>query len=159
MNYITSCITRKNSGIEETRAIEIIKNGEYGFMAMVDEENNSGYGVPINYAFDGVQNLYFHGGNGKKMNILKKNPKVSFTIVGKTLVVPEQFTDHYESVMCFGTICFDLSKEEKIKGMELIIDKYSSEYKAKGMKMVASAIEKMSVYKLVINSFSGKVNK
>lgn len=70
MKYDNSEIRRQDRLLAEDRAMELIKESEYGFLAMADE--GAGYGVPVNYAFDGGNSLYIHcAGEGKNSSALR----------------------------------------------------------------------------------------
>ena len=63
--------------------------------------NGYGYGIPINYVKEG-DSIYFHcAPEGYKLECLRENPKVSFTVVGATQIVPGKFTTGYESTIAF----------------------------------------------------------
>ena len=58
-------------------------------------EHGEGYGVPLNFVLDG-ETIYFHGApEGDKLRSLRASKQVSFCIVGKTKLIPEQFTTAY----------------------------------------------------------------
>lgn len=68
---------------------------------------------PVNYVKEG-DSIYFHcAPEGYKLECLRENPKVSFTVVGATQIVPGKFTTGYESTIAFGEIHLDLPEEER----------------------------------------------
>ena len=101
--------------------------------------------------------VIFQSYSGNKIQIaLFSFYQVSFCIVGKTKLIPEQFTTAYESVIVKGTIALDLSFQEKMHALELIIRKYSPEYLELGMKASEKSAHRTLVYRLDIVSVSGK---
>ncbi len=140
---------------EETR--EILLKGEYGIIATVGEDYP--YAVPVNYVVID-NNIYIHGTceGGQKSSNIESNPKVCFTVVGNTEVVPSKFAENYESVVVFGEA--ELSNdEEKLIALEEFINKYSSEYRESGMKYIKAAMDKVHVYKISINQMTGKAKR
>lgn len=105
-------VRRKNRewNIEEAR--ELLLSGEYGTLSMFGE-NGYGYGIPMSYAMDGDKIYFYCAPEGFKLNSLKINNKVSFSVVGKTKVLPGQFSTEYQSVLVFGKIEMNLPDEEK----------------------------------------------
>lgn len=104
MKYDTTTVRRQNRLLEELEAYELLKTSEYGVLSMSAVEGG-GYGIPINYAWDGKEHIYFHCAlEGQKLECLRANDKVSFCVVGKTQVLSSQFSTAYESVLVFGTI-------------------------------------------------------
>jgi nitroimidazol reductase NimA-like FMN-containing flavoprotein (pyridoxamine 5'-phosphate oxidase superfamily) len=71
-------------------------------------------------------------------------------------VIPDQFTTAYESVLVNGTVALDLSDSEKLHALELILDKYSPDDKAVGMKYAEKSFQRTCVMRLDIASVSGK---
>ena len=76
-------IRRKDRILDNELAIRLLEEAEYGFLAM-SGINGYGYGIPINYVKEG-DSIYFHcAPEGDKLECLRENPKVSFTVVGAT---------------------------------------------------------------------------
>ena len=83
-------IRRKDRILDNELAIRLLEEAEYGFLAM-SGINGYGYGIPINYVKEG-DSIYFHcAPEGYKLECLRENPKVSFTVVGATQIVPGKF--------------------------------------------------------------------
>ena len=117
---------RQDRQITQQESIEIVLKGEYGVLSMCTP-TNEGYGIPLNYAYDG-NNLYFHcAGEGTKLDYLRNNPKVSFCVVGKTQVLPSQFGTLYESVIVSG-YTLEVEGTEKNEALKQLIEKYSGEF-------------------------------
>ena len=57
MKYVNDTVRRRDRLMDETRALELLRTGEYGILSMVDTDN-SGYGVPLNFVWDGDHSLY-----------------------------------------------------------------------------------------------------
>ena len=93
---------RKDRQISDDESREILSRGEYGVIGTI---GINGYpcSTPLNYVLDG-DNIYVHffisGGNIHES--ITSNNKVSFTYVGKTTVLEDEFVTNYESVMVFG---------------------------------------------------------
>ena len=105
--------------------------------------------------------IYIHGTcvEGQKTKNIQKNPKVCFTVVGSTELMPSKFGTKYESAVVFGTAALCSNNDEKQMALEKFIDKYSSEFRESGMKYIKSAIDKVSIYKISIDVITGKANK
>ena len=91
------------------------------------------YVVPMNYGFSlGKQGLtlYFHcAGEGKKLEILRENPQVCFTIDRPLGLMPAEiacrFSMAFESVIGSGTVRFLNGTEEKVEALRAIMRHYS----------------------------------
>lgn len=159
MRYDTSAVRRQKRLLEEEDARELLKTGEYGILSMIATDGG-GYGIPISYAWDGNEHIYFHcAPKGQKLEYLKANDKVSFCVVGKTQVLAAQFTTIYESVLVFGTIKQDISAEERMHALLLLLDKYSTEEKVMGIQYAEKMFPHTHILRLDIELVSGKCNK
>lgn len=155
MNYNNQPIRRQDRLLSETEATALLKNGEYGFLSLVSE-NNSGYGIPLSYAFE-EDKIYFHcAPEGEKLRALAQNNRVSFCVVGTTKVISNKFTTAYQSVLAKGTLHTGLSDEEKMHALELILDKYSPNDKVIGLKYAEKSFHRTEIMRLDIQSVSGK---
>ena len=155
MNYRNEDIRRQDRTLSIEGVNRLLLEGEYGVLSMANEYGE-GYGVPLNFVLEG-ETIYFHGApEGDKLRSLRISKQVSFCIVGKTKLIPEQFTTAYESVIVKGPIALDLSFQEKMHALELIIRKYSPEYLELGMKASEKSAHRTLVYRLDIVSVSGK---
>ena len=97
MKYSNEDVRRQDRLMSEADAIKLLTDGEYGVLSM-QAEDGGGYGVPLNYVFDGQQSLYMHcAPEGRKLRCIEKNPSVTFCITGQTRLVPRMFTTEYNS--------------------------------------------------------------
>lgn len=137
--------------------IKILQFGEYGVLATISE-NGYPYATPISYAY--VNNkVYLHCAvEGNKLDNIRNNNKVSFNVVGKTKVLPEQFSTEYESAIIFGQ-AFEVNGEEKKEALMAIADKYSPDFKNEGLAYIDRAINKTCVVKIEIDKITGKARR
>ena len=149
---------RKDRETTEERAYEILKNGEYGILSTIGEDGYP-YGVPVNFAVEGNK-IYFHcAPEGYKLECLRENPKVSFTVVGATQIVPGKFTTGYESTIAFGEMHLDLPEEERRYALRLLVNKYSSAFKEIGEKYIEKSFYRTNILRLDISHISGKCKR
>lgn len=148
-------IRRKDRTLDDEGQLTLLKNGEYGFLAMKGTDGY-GYGIPISFVYTGNK-IYFHcAPEGYKLKNLAADNRVSFCVVGKTDVVPGKFTTAYESVMAFGKIETNLSDEEKYRGLELLAQKYSPDYTDVARQYIKRSFHRTLVLRLDIEALTGK---
>lgn len=134
---------------------EIIDRENYGTLSTISSDGYP-YAIPMNYTYVNG-NIYLHGAKeGHKLDNLKSNNKVCFTIVGQTELMPEEFSTAYESIVIFGKAKIIDNKEEKIKALKSFIEKFSPNFKAKGFNYATRAVNKVSTIKIAIEEMSGK---
>lgn len=148
---------RSDRKIESIEIAEVLEKCEYGILSTVDE-NGYPYGVPLSYAYRD-SNIYFHCAlEGQKLDNIKHNDKVSFTVVGEVEALPGKFSTRYESVIAFGR-ANEVSGEEKYNALLAIINKYSKEYINKGIEYIKSDIDKTKVVKISVEHITGKARR
>ena len=109
----------------------ILKTSPNGTLALYGE-NGYPYSVPVNFVYSDGK-IYFHGAaEGYKLDCMKKDPHVSFSVIGKDDIAKENFTTLFSSVIAFGTIRVIDTMEEKIPVLEAMVGKYSAEFMESG---------------------------
>ena len=150
-------IRRKDREISDSEAKAILLSGEYGILSTVSPGGQP-YGVPLNYTYTGDA-IYFHCAvEGRKLVNLQANKNVSFCVVGRTEVLPDKFATKYESVIVFGEAC-EVTEGEKQKGLTELLKKYSFGSMKEGQEYIAASGHKTRVYKIVIESITGKARR
>ena len=150
-------LRRKDRAITKDEAIALLNRAEYGVLSTVTE-NGKPYGVPLNFCMID-RCIYFHCAvEGQKIDNIKKNKSVSFCAVGNTEILPEKFGMIYESVIVSGEVeeVFDMNKQIAMEGM---LHKYSPDYFDKGIKYIEGLKEKTRVFKITINTLTGKARR
>ena len=158
MKYDNSKVRRQDRLLDEERAREILATAEYGVLSMKGVDGKP-YGVPVNFVWD-VDCVYIHcAPEGKKLEAIDIYDDVSMCIVGKVELLPSEFTTRYESVILTGTATIISDEEEREQAIELLIDKYSPNDKALGMKYAAKSLYRTEFIRIDIETFSGKCKK
>lgn len=119
-------------------------------------DNGYPYGVPISYAYTNGK-IYFHcAKEGYKVDLMKSNPHVAFTVVAQDDIIPEEFNTLFLSVMAFGTVRLvdEPAQMREIHGY--IIDKYSKGHENSGEKYLASSISEIYMAEITIDHVTGK---
>ena len=150
-------LRRTDRAIPESEAQEILRRGEYGILSTVSGGGQP-YGVPVSYSYTGKA-IYFHCAvEGHKLDNLSSNNRVSFCVVGRTEVLPGKFATRYESAIVFGK-AFEVIAEEKEAGLLELLKKYSPGFIEKGLQYIRHDGGKTRVYKIVVESMTGKARK
>ncbi len=148
---------RKDREITKEDAFKILKNAEYGVLSMVSSENIP-YGIPLSFCV--IDNeIYFHCAvEGQKIDYIANNNSASFCVVGHTELLPKKFSTIYESVIVSGTI-YESFGEEKQRGLEELIKKYSPSFIKKCIKYIEKEIDRTKVFKIKIEKITGKARR
>ena len=94
---------QKKQELSRQEIADILHKGTSGVLALLGD-NDYPYAVPISYVYDDGK-IYFHGAkNGHKIDAIQRTAKASFCVIDKDLVVPEEYTNYFRSVIAFGQI-------------------------------------------------------
>ena len=132
----------------------ILKTSPNGTLALYGE-NGYPYSVPVNFVYSDGK-IYFHGAaEGYKLDCMKKDPHVSFSVIGKDDIAKENFTTLFSSVIAFGTIRVFDTMDEKIPVIEAMVGKYSAEFMESGKELISKGCGSVA-YELTIDHMTGK---
>ena len=95
---------------------------------------------------------------GHKLENLAADNRVSFCVVGRTEVLPEQFATRYESVIVAGR-AQEVSGDEKQRALEGLAAKYSPGLEEAGLRYIAAQGPRTRVFKVAIEAISGKARR
>ncbi|MCC7573833.1 MAG: pyridoxamine 5'-phosphate oxidase family protein [Candidatus Methanofastidiosum sp.] len=148
-------MNRKDREIKNFGEIEKVINKAKVLRLAVCEDNNP-YVIPLNFGYK-EKCIYIHSSKkGMKIDILKKNNKVSFEIDdGHELVLSKKacdFSMKYISIVGYGKAHFISDSNEKKHALDIIMSHYSEgdfEYSLK-------ELEKICIIRIDIESMTGK---
>ncbi|MGN1095426.1 MAG: pyridoxamine 5'-phosphate oxidase family protein [Eubacteriales bacterium] len=147
---------RSDREITDTeRILDIVSRADTVHLAISDGEYP--YVVPLSYGYefkDGNIILYIHGASeGKKHILLEKDPRVcaEISIFKGYAETGHSFTCEYESVIGYGT-AEKITGKDAEHGTELLL----SHCGYGGREYNKDILNKMTLYKITLVSFSGK---
>ena len=141
-------------------AWSVLAEAPYAVLSLADHKGIP-YGVPVSPVADreyGV--IYFHCAKaGKKMELLRNNPKVCLSAVSQARSVPGEFEMSFRSAVFSGTAEIVEDEAEKVKALLLLC----THYDPTGMERFDSVMEKefpaVCVVKITPNGITGKEAK
>ena len=134
---------------------EILSNQIICRLAMVDGDRP--YLVPVNYGYrDGC--LYIHSApDGKKMDLLRKNPEISFEVEEPVEITKGEracdWSTRYRSVVGHGRAEILWDVDSKQEGLAVIMAQHGA---PELLEFNAGSMQKMVILKISIASMTGK---
>lgn len=117
---------RKKQVLSQKEVEDILHKGTSGVLALLGD-NDYPYAVPISYVYDDGK-VYFHSAkSGHKIDAVQRTAKASFCVIDEDLVVPEEYTTYFRSVIAFGRIRIVEDDSEKRAAIEKLAIKYAPE--------------------------------
>ena len=138
---------------------EIIRSCQVCHMAMVDQGNP--YSVTVNFGYERKEQqfiLFVHcAAQGRKIDILKQNPKVFITMDhNHELVKGNEACSYgwkYESIMAEGKVEFLASEAEKRSGLDAIMRQYETHTV---FTYPDRAVERVTVLRIALQQITAK---
>ena len=153
---MTESMRRKDRLIENRTDIDAIIAGS-DVLRIALSENDEPYLVPLSFGYDG-EAIYFHTAvKGKKIDYFEANNRVCFEFEHGVKLMPDDDTPcewsfSFQSVIGYGRISEMLTDEEKINGLNYIIQQYSD----RGWDFSDARLDNLRVWKIEIEEISGK---
>lgn len=135
-------------------AYEIMDKAPYITVAMT-EEDGTPYAVPLSLTRVDEKTFYFHGAlEGKKLDIISKNPKVWLSAVTtcKPTVGPKDgsFTLEFKSAMAQGVAEIVTDEAEKIVAMRAICERFLPKHMEAFDASIARSLARTAVVRITL---------
>ncbi len=147
---------RKEKEVTDQRIIsELLADASVCRLAMVDQ--GEPYIVPVNFGVSGGA-LYVHSAPaGRKMDALRRNPRVCFEIEGTVVITHHPQACHCgakaRSIIGYGRVEILTDEEEKRRGLDIIMAHYG---KAGPTNYEAEHVARMVILRIPIESMACK---
>ena len=141
--------------LDQTACEEVLNRNTSGVLALSGDEGWP-YAVPLSYAW-AEGKLIFHGAKeGHKLEAMRREPRASFCVVDADEVVPERYTTHYRSVICFGRMRVVEEPGEMRRLTMLLGEKYWPGHPQEGMREIDGAMSRLCVFVMDVERVTGK---
>ncbi len=145
---------RKDKALQDKDSRLLLQDGEHGVLSTVSKDGQP-YGVPLNYVYMN-DCIYFHCAIvGHKLGNINANGKVSFCVVGRTEVLPAEFSTGFESVIVFGSAAV-VGGEERHQALMGLAGKYCADYLSEAPAYIEKHDKQTKVVRIRIEQITGK---
>ena len=149
-------LRRKKRAITDEEARELLATCKRGVFA-VNGDDGYPYAIPVNYFFDTEHDkIYFHGAKaGHKVDALKRDDKVCFTVYGNEHFEPGDWAPYVQSTVVFGRChLIDDAAATEARVRELGMKYYPGKEEVE--KEIALNIKAVQLYEITIEHLTGK---
>ncbi len=135
-------------------ALAVFDKAPYVTVSMTRPDGTP-YGLPLSLVRDGADTFYFHcAGEGEKLDCIRRNPVVSLSAVSKCSPRYEEekmnFTEHYHSAIAVGRAEEVCDRDEKIKALKLICERFLPKFMDRFDAAIARSLERTTVIKITL---------
>ena len=151
-------VRREDRVMSEAEAIALLNVAEYGYLSTIGSDGVP-YGLPISFVYDDNTLILHCALEGRKIDNIRHEDRVSFCVVGKTLVQPAQFTTRYESIVVFGRAEMIEDAERKAALLMKFCEKYTPLHLEAAEKAISGSLYRTAVIVINIESVTGKAKR
>lgn len=146
---------RKDREQSREFAINLLDKCEYAILSTSGADGKP-YAVPVSPVMCG-DFIYIHcAPSGRKLDNMKFNKSVCLVCVGKTKLLPNEYSTEYESAVTFGECEIVESDEEKIFALRKLCEKYAPNNMDAFDAAINRSLHRTSICKISIKEISGK---
>ena len=147
---------RKERAISDEEAKKLLLLERRGVLA-VNGDDGYPYAIPVNYFYDMEQEkIYFHGSKaGHKVDSLKKDDKICFTVYGNEHFKEGEWTPYMQSTVVFGRChLINDSTITEARVRELALKYYPNKEEVE--IEINKALKGVQLYEITIEHLMGK---
>ena len=144
---------------------EILRRATSGVLGVYGDDGYP-YTVPLSFVYEsdgnGHSTIHFHcAKTGHKIDAIRRNDKVSFTIIDQDIVMPRERTTKFRSVIAFGRARILEDEEEMRRAANALGDKYSRGFKDLYMQETEETIRegRLCCVEITIEHMTGKIGR
>ena len=149
-------VRKKKNEISQDEAKNLLRSSRRGVLAVNGDEGYP-YAIPINYLYDEENNkIIFHGAKaGHKVDSIKKNDKICFTVFGNETFTEENWAPYLQSVVVFGRCRLVENRDDTVSLVKKFARKY---YPNEDMvnEEIANSGKGVQMFEIKIEHLSGK---
>ena len=136
--------------------IQVLSRGTSGVLA-VSGDDDYPYAVPLSYVYHDNK-IFFHcAKTGHKLDSIARNEKVSFCVIDKDQIVPDEYTSYFRSVIAFGKARILEDIAEKRNALKILTERYSPDQEPDRLQeAVEKGLQNVCMIELAIEHMSGK---
>jgi nitroimidazol reductase NimA-like FMN-containing flavoprotein (pyridoxamine 5'-phosphate oxidase superfamily) len=133
----------------------MLRECSYGTLALHGDDGYP-YSLPVNHVYaDGK--IFFHcATKGHKLDAIRGDDRVSFSVVARADVVSDEFHTHFLSAVAFGRARVLTDDDAKRRALELLLEKFSPDFMEAGRAYAERDFGKVAVVEIAIEHLTAK---
>ena len=151
--------------IDFEECAEILRRAKTGVLALHGDDGYP-YAVPLNFAYEeggeGLGTIGFHcAKTGHKIDAIRRNEKVCFTVVNRDEVMPRERTTKFASVIAFGRARILETDDELRRSANAVGAKYSKGFEELYLQETEDMIRagRLCCVEITVEHMTGKIGK
>jgi Predicted flavin-nucleotide-binding protein len=146
---------RKKQILSIEDCLAVLNRGTSGVLA-VSGDGGYPYTVPLSYVYKDSKVFFHCAGSGHKLEAIALDNKVSFCVIDKDEVRPEEYTTYFRSVIAFGKARILTDEREKREALEILAARYSPDQEEGRQREIGQEFQRVCMLELAIEHMTGK---
>lgn len=147
---------RKKQKLSIEECEKLLHDGTSGVLSLCGNDGYP-YGVPLSYVYDDSRLIFHCATEGRKLDIIRENPKASFCVIGKDQIVSDEYTTYFQSVMVSGSVKIIENAQEKQAAAEILGLRYAPDDSHVHLKeVIRHSWKRLCMLEMSIDHISGK---
>lgn len=148
---------RNKQALNLSECEKILASAHSGVIAVAGC-NGYPYDIPLNHVYINGK-IYFHcAGEGHKINSIRLQDKVCFSVVAEKRVLSEKLATHFLSVDIFGHAKLIEDTAKKREFLIVIAQKFSSDFMDKAMDEITTELGWTKIIEITPEHITGKMS-
>lgn len=150
---------RSEKATDIAQAEALLRAENYGILSVIGDEGYP-YGVPVNYVYDSGR-ILFHStsASSHKIESIRRNEKVSFTVVNEHDLIAEKLDTMYTSVVVFGRARVLNTPEEIREAVRLFLSGLAPAQASTTDKVCKEQEDRFLMVEIATEHISGKIGR
>lgn len=141
--------------LTDDECIKILCSSTSGVLSLCGNDRRP-YGVPLSHVYKNGK-IYFHSAlSGYKLELLRQNANVCFTVIAKDEIHPEKYTTYFQSVIVFGKVRIINDYSEKMSILEILGHRCNSDDPEGLKEELRNGIARCVALEMCIERLTGK---
>ena len=156
---------RGHQQISQKECAEILERASSGVLGLYGDDGYP-YTVPVSFVYapggTGLGTISFHcAKTGHKIDAIRRNEKVSFTVIDRDEVMPRERTTKFCSVIAFGRARILEDEQELRRAANAVGAKYSKGFEALYMQETEDTLRAgaLCCVEITIDHMTGKIGR
>lgn len=148
-------LRRKKQALSEAECLAILERNSSGVLAVAGDEGWP-YAVPLNYALAEGRIFLHSAKEGHKLDAIRRCDRVSFCVVDQDLIVPEEVTSYFRSVIIFAHARILTTDQERLLALTCLAEKFAPDLPEIRRRSIEGSWNRVVLIELAPEHISGK---
>lgn len=152
-------IRRKDRALSDEETDALLASHNYGVLCL-SGNGDYPYGVPVNYGYaDGKIYIHSTSQSSHKLDCIRQDSRVCFTVVGDHELAADEFSSHYSSTIVFGRARILTEEADILPALERMMSSLAPEMADQAVDHCRRTLHSLVMLEITPEHKSGKARR